>query len=209
MKREYLPKAARLLALVLSVALGVATMFATAMTSLAQTAVSDPSPQLHRGSDPYGHAAKVQAELAEAVRHQLAMLPRYGVFDWISAEITPDGTVVLNGQTINPVTKDGAQSGVKRIEGVPTVVNDIEVLPLSSNDDRLRFAVYRAIYRYDSPVFLYSNRANPSLHIIVAGGRVTLKGVVARKMDSQLAYTAAMGVFGVFSVSNELRVESD
>jgi hyperosmotically inducible protein len=115
----------------------------------------------------------------------------------------------LSGQTVNPVTKTEAQAVVKRIDSVRSVVDDIEVLPLSPNDDRLRFAVYRAIHRYDAPVFLYSSRANPSLHIIVDRGHVTLKGVVARQMDSQLAYTAAMGVSGVFSVSNELKVESN
>ena len=74
-------------------------------------------------------------------------------------------------------------------------------------DDQLRIALYRAIYRYDYPLFRYATQAIPSIHIIVKNGRATLKGVVANQMDSQLAYTAARGVSGLFEVKNELQIE--
>lgn len=142
------------------------------------------------------------------VRHELATLPWYGVFDWLEYEVQPDGTVILRGQVVRPTTKSDAEARVKQIEGVSRVINEIEVLPLSPQDDRLRIALYRAIYNWDSPLFTkYGVRAVPPIHIIVKNGRATLKGVVDSEMDKQLAYTAARGVAGLFEVTNELRVE--
>ena len=87
------------------------------------------------------------------------------------------------------------------------MVNEIEVLPLLPNDEQLRSALYRAIYKFDSPLFKYATRAVPPIHIIVKNGRATLKGVVATKADSDQAYMAARGVPGLFEVTNELRTE--
>ncbi|CDM66413.1 BON domain-containing protein [Pyrinomonas methylaliphatogenes] len=141
------------------------------------------------------------------VRHELATLPWYGVFDWLEYQVQPDGTVILSGQVVRPTTKSDAEARVKEIEGVSRVVNNIEVLPLSPQDDRLRIALYRAIYNWDSPLFRYAVQAIPPIHIIVKNGRATLKGVVASEADSQLAYAAARSVPGLFEVTNELRVE--
>ncbi|MDD5543821.1 MAG: BON domain-containing protein [Acidobacteriia bacterium] len=192
------------LALLLSLGLSTGNVFAAPGSSPTD---KHKSPQLTY--DRSSREAVSQGRMSEQIRHRLAMLPWYGVFDWLSYEMTPDGTVVLRGEVVKPVTKSDAQSTVMKVEGVRSVANEIEVLPPSPFDERLRFAVYRAILRLDSPVFLYSSHANPSLHIIVDGGHVTLKGVVARRMDSQLAYNAAMGVPGVFSVNNQLQVEHD
>jgi hyperosmotically inducible protein len=97
---------------------------------------------------------------------------------------------------------------VKRIEGVEKVVNNIEVLPTSINDDNIRRAVYRAIYG-NSVLSQYQLRAVPPIHIIVKNGNVTLEGVVARAMDKQIAGMQANGVSGVFSVTNNLQVEEE
>jgi len=145
--------------------------------------------------------------LKEEVRHQLVTLPYYGVFDWLAAEVKPDGTISLMGEVVRPTTKDDAENRIKKLEGATQVINNIEVLPLSPMDDQLRIALYRAIYRYDYPLFRYATQAIPSIHIIVKNGRATLKGVVANQMDSQLAYTAARGVSGLFEVKNELQIE--
>lgn len=145
--------------------------------------------------------------LKEEVRHQLVTLPYYGVFDWLQAEVKPDGTISLMGEVVRPTTKDDAENRIKKLEGATQVINNIEVLPLSPMDDQLRIALYRAIYRYDYPLFRYATQAIPSIHIIVKNGRATLKGVVANQMDSQLAYTAARGVSGLFEVKNELQIE--
>jgi len=147
------------------------------------------------------------AALKEEVRHQLVMLPYFSVFDWLEAQISPDGTVTLMGEVTQPTLKSDAEKSLKRLESVPSVVNKIEVLPLSNNDDQIRAAVYRAIYMNDSPLFKYAMRSVGPIHIIVKNGHVDLKGVVANAGDKQLAYMAANSVPGVFSVENELKVE--
>src|SRR5215468_3660556 len=147
------------------------------------------------------------AVLAEEVRHQLVMLPYYSVFDWLQAEVKPDGTVVLMGDVTRPSTKDDAGSRVKSLEAATNVVNDIRVLPLSPMDDQLRAALFRSIFRFGSPLFRYSTQSVPPIHIIVENGHVTLKGVVLNQMDSQLAEMAANRVPGVFEVKNELQIE--
>src|SRR5262245_10292090 len=94
--------------------------------------------------------------LKEEVRHQLVTMPYYSVFDWLLADIKPDGTVRLNGQVTQPTVKRDAEFRIRRLEGATSVVDNIEVLPLSNMDDQLRVALYRAIYNYDSPLFKYA-----------------------------------------------------
>src|SRR3989442_8353385 len=145
--------------------------------------------------------------LKEEVRHQLMMLPYYSVFDWLQAEVKPDGTVALMGQVVRPTLKDDAEARIKKLEAVTREVNNIEVLPLSPMDDELRVALYRRIYNFDSPLFRYATWSTPPIHIIVKNGHVTLKGIVANQGDSQLAYIAARQVPNVFDVKNELQIE--
>jgi hyperosmotically inducible protein len=146
--------------------------------------------------------------IVREVRHELVTLPYYGVFDNLAYKVDPDGTVTLMGQVVNPTLKSDAERALKRIEGVEKVVNNIEVLPTSPNDDRIRLAVYRAIYGHPA-LNLYQLRAVPPIHIIVKNGNVTLEGVVARQMDKQIAEMQAKSVPGVFSVTDNLRVEED
>jgi osmotically-inducible protein OsmY len=153
--------------------------------------------------------AQGDARLIRQIRHELAMLPYYGVFDWLTFEVRPDNTVVLRGQVVRPSTKSDAEARVKEIDGVKGVVNEIQVLPLSPNDDRLRIALYRAIYDWNSPLFRYATQSIPPIHIIVDHGRATLKGIVASKADARQAYIRARGVPGLFDVKNELVAESD
>lgn len=152
---------------------------------------------------------QVNARLVRQVRHELVTLPYYGVFDWLTFELRPDGTVVLRGEVVRPTTKSDAEARVKEVDGVRQVTNEIQVLPLSPRDDRLRVAVYRTLYGSDSPLFRYATQAIPSIHIIVDRGRATLKGVVASKGDAQLAYMRARTVPGLFDVKSELVVESE
>ena len=145
--------------------------------------------------------------IVREVRHELVTLPYYGVFDWLTYEVQNDGTVVLRGEVVRPSTKSDAEHRVKDIDGVRGVENQIQVLPNSPSDDRLRLALYRSIYGFNSPLFRYATQSVPSIHIIVNRGRVTLKGVAANKGDAQLAYIRARGVPGSFAVSNELVIE--
>lgn len=163
--------------------------------------------QLNRGRSSRERATRSQILLANEVRHKLVMLPWYNVFDWLEGEVTPEGAVTLRGQVVRPVTKSDAEASVKHIEGVTRVNNEIDVLPLSPFDDRLRVRVYRSLFNFNSPLFRYAEGSVPPIHIIVKNGNVTLKGIVATSMDSQLAYMAANGVPGAFRVTNELRVE--
>jgi hyperosmotically inducible periplasmic protein len=151
--------------------------------------------------------AQTNPRIVREVRHELVTLPYYGVFDWLTYEVQNDGTVVLRGEVVRPSTKSDAEHRVKDIDGVRGVENQIQVLPNSPSDDRLRLALYRSIYGFNSPLFRYATQSVPSIHIIVNRGRVTLKGVAANKGDAQLAYIRARGVPGSFAVSNELVIE--
>ncbi|MFN7927929.1 MAG: BON domain-containing protein [Blastocatellia bacterium] len=152
---------------------------------------------------------RVRSYLIKEVRHELVMLPYYGVFDWLQFEVQADGTVTLQGQVVRPVLKSDAENVVKDIEGVTKVNNQIEVLPLSPNDDRIRRAIYLTLFNFDSPIYRYGMGAVPSIHIIVKNGNVTLKGIVDSESDKTLANVKANGVSGVFSVKNELTLQSD
>ncbi len=149
------------------------------------------------------------AHITREVRHELVTLPYYGVFDWLEFQVQPDNTVVLRGQVVRPSTKSDAEARVKSIDGVSKVVNEIQTLPLSPQDDRLRVALYRTIYGWNSPLFRYATQAVPAIHMIVDRGRATLKGIVASRGDANLAYIRARGVPGLFDVKSELQVESE
>ena len=167
--------------------------------------------------------------LAQAVRKQIVTNPQYGVFDYIHFAIKGD-TVILRGYASRPILKSGLENTIKKINGVKSVQNDIEVLPLSPNDDRIRAAVYAAIYSY-GPLQRYTSNRGPSagmnrnsvarqaggitndppfgwhaIHLIVKNGNVTLEGVVDSSGDLAMAGIRANQVSGVFSVDNALQI---
>ena len=148
-----------------------------------------------------------QSRLEKEVRHELVMLPYYNVFDNLSYRVD-GGVVTLMGQVTRPTLKSDAENVVKHIEGVTQVNNQIEVLPLSPNDDQIRRAVYRAIYGDTALSTRYGFQAVPAIHVIVKNGNVTLAGVVANEGDKNIAGIRANGVPGVFKVNNELMVEN-
>jgi hyperosmotically inducible protein len=146
-------------------------------------------------------------QLHKKIHKELVTLPWYGVFDNLAYEL--DGsTVTLYGQVVQPSTRKDAARRVSKLVGVERVVNNIEVLPLSSFDDSIRTRTYRALFGWNSPLFRYGRGVNPSIHIVVNNGHVSLEGVVANEGDSRFAYALANGVSGVFSVTNNLRVEN-
>jgi hyperosmotically inducible protein len=147
-------------------------------------------------------------QLAKKVRKELVTLPWYGVFDNLAYQI--DGsTVTLSGQVVQPSTRKDAERRVRRLAGVERVVNNIEVLPLSPFDDTIRAHSYRALFGWNSPLFRYGRGANPSIHIVVERGHLTLEGVVSTEGDRRLAFMLVNSVPGVFSVTNNLRAESE
>jgi len=153
----------------------------------------------------YASAPSVPKTLEERVRHEINMLPYYGVFDDILFRVDGD-RVTLTGQVWQPVLKLQTESAIKGIEGVKQVDDQIEVLPLSHFDDGIRQRTLRAIYAYPA-LNRYVLNSHPTIHIIVKDGHVTLTGVVATEMDRELAYVRANGVQGAFSVTNELQVQ--
>ncbi len=138
------------------------------------------------------------------IRHELLMLPYYGVFDNLAFRLQ-GRTVILEGQVANSILKPDAGYAVKKVEGVEKVVNNIQVLPPSPLDDQIRHQVYRAIYGY-GPLFKYANMSIPPIHIIVKGTNVTLEGVVDTEADKNLCTMQVKQVPSVLNVTNNLRV---
>jgi hyperosmotically inducible protein len=148
--------------------------------------------------------ARSTERITREVRHELLMLPYLGVFDNLAYKV--DGyNVTLFGQVTRPTLKSDAENVVKKIEGVERVDNQIEVLPVSPMDDRLRRQLYRAIYGYPA-LQKYALGVQQPIRIIVKAGKVTLEGVVDNEGDKNIANIRANGVPGVFSVTNNLQV---
>ncbi len=142
--------------------------------------------------------------IIKEVRHEILMLPFFEVFDNISFRV--DGyKVTLLGQVSRPSLKKDAESAVRSIEGIEAVDNQIEILPVSPSDDRLRVRLYRAIYGYPA-LQRYAMPVIKPIRIIVKNGNVTLEGVVDSEGDKNIANIRARGVSGSFSVNNNLVV---
>jgi hyperosmotically inducible protein len=145
-----------------------------------------------------------QTQLLDKARHEILMYYAYGIFDNINLE-AQGGRLTVNGQVTQPFKKADIGNFLTRVRGVAEVVNNLEVLPTSTFDDRLRLQVARAIY--GDPYFLhYADQALPPIHIIVKNGNVALEGVVATKMDRIRAEMAARGTGLSFAVVDNLRV---
>jgi len=175
---------------------------------------------------PSAASAQVQ-RIAAQVHKELVTLPQYGVFDYLHFAIEGTDTVVLRGEASRPTLKSSAENVVKKLEGVKQVRNEIEVLPLSQNDDRIRALAYARIYghgwlqrytnnrggaRYISPMRAITGITNDppigwhAIHIIVKNGNIRLVGVVDTESDFAMAGMQANSVPGAFSVDNDLIV---
>jgi hyperosmotically inducible periplasmic protein len=151
-------------------------------------------------------AARTQERITKEVRHELLMLPYFGVFDYIAFKVDgSSGTVTLLGQVVRPTLKSDSENVIKHIEGVEKVDNQIEVLPTSPMDDRLRIRLFRAIYQYPA-LQKYELGVQKPIRIIVKNGHVNLEGVVDNDADKNIAGVRANSVSGVFSVTNNLQV---
>ena len=140
------------------------------------------------------------------VQNELLNLPYYGIFDILAFKIEPGGTVRLLGQVVRPTLKTDAERRLKGISGIETIINDIEVLPVSPGDDRIRLAIARNIYRTES-LERYGFQSQPPIHILVKNGRVRLEGSVDSESDKTVAALKAREVPGVFEVTNNLTVD--
>jgi len=146
-----------------------------------------------------------QLRVAEKVRKQIVTLPFYSLFDNVAFSL--DGnTVTLNGEVYRPSMRKSVERAAMQVEGVNEVVNNLEILPTSFHDDRIRIATLRALYSHPA-LNRYGFRSVPPIHIIVKNGDIRLEGVVNRQSEKNMAGILANGVFGAFTVTNNLRVE--
>ena len=178
--------------------------YAQAREKLNRLDASAAKPALSATPDTARVSQKAAKSLEQRLRSELLKLPYYGVFDHLAFQVEGD-QVYLSGEVSWPALKGDAENAVRRVEGVGGVSSDIQVLPLSPQDNRIRRATYWAVYGH-SALTRYRLNPNPPIRIIVANGNVILKGVVASEMDKTIAYLRASGVPGVFSVTNDLRV---
>ena len=163
-------------------------------------AVDQPAQQITNSAN-----TRLEQRLSSEVRHELNMIPQFTVFDNLAYRVN-GGTVTLFGQVRDAIVKDSAEARVKHLEGVERVDNQIEILPTSFNDDRIRRRVASAVFN-DPRLFNYGIQSVPPIHIIVKNGHVNLEGVVRTQAEKDDAFIRANGVSGVFSVENNLQVE--
>ncbi|HZP33560.1 MAG TPA: BON domain-containing protein [Candidatus Acidoferrales bacterium] len=169
-------------------------------------AASTPAAERTQGATPPQRGTQnYERWLTREVGHQLIQVPWLSVFDNLQYSVS-GSEVTLSGQVWQPVTKQDAETAVKGIEGVTTVINNIEVLPNSPMDDEIRRAEYRAIYGAPE-LQRYAMGVLPAIHIIVKNGHVTLVGTVANDMDHNVAVIRAKSVPNVFSVDDQLKVQ--
>jgi len=161
--------------------------------------------QAQRGPAPRG-TASFEQWLSQEVNHQILLLPWYSVFDYVQYKVN-DSEVTLLGQVVSDVMKRDAENNIKRIEGVTKVTNNIEILPASQMDDRIRRATF-GVLSGDPALGIYRLSLVHSIHIIVKGGHVTLEGTVLNEGHKNLAGIRAHAISGVFSVTNNLRIET-
>jgi hyperosmotically inducible protein len=140
------------------------------------------------------------------VSKQVQRYAYFTIFDDVSASIA-GGVVTLTGRVTMPFKKEAIEKRVARVDGVTAVVNQLQVLPVSTFDEALRYQVARAIYG-DPSFWHYASMANPPIHIIVEHGRVTLTGVVQDNVERMLARSLATGL-NVFSVTSELKTDAE
>ena len=140
------------------------------------------------------------------ISDQVSRYTQFTIFDNVDADVT-NGRVVLHGAVTLPYKKDDIERRVRAVDGVATIDNRIEVLPVSTMDDELRYRIARAIYG-NSAFWNYAAMANPPIHIVVKSGRVNLVGVVNSNVERMLARSLATG-FGEFEVKNSLKTDAE
>jgi len=146
------------------------------------------------------------AALADSVRHEIVMYSKYSIWDDVGIDVT-NGTVHLSGVVTQPYKKEDIDRLAKNVAGADHVNDNIRVLPLSPNDDRLRLIIARAVYG-DPSMRQYAMEPLKPIHIVVENGHVTLTGIVNTEFDRQIAATRAATVGLSFGpVVNNLQVE--
>lgn len=147
-----------------------------------------------------------QQSIERQVQKKILKLPYYEVFDYIGYEVNGD-TVTLTGKVLNGTNRKAAERSVREIPGVSRVVNNIEILPAGSYDERIRRSLYAQLSRTGG-LSRYLWPTNPSVRLIVDNGHISLEGYVATRGDYNAMNVVAHGVSGAFTVTNNLKVDS-
>ena len=153
-------------------------------------------------ADPQSETLQVFKE----IQRQVNYYAYFTIFDNVNVGIDETGVVTLTGSVTSPFKKGRIEDRVDDVDGVLAINNQIEVLPVSRFDNRLRYQVARAIYGH--PSLGQYIRAHPSIHIVVKRGHVTLTGVVNNESDETIALLQA-GHVGAFSVTSELKTSDE
>ena len=206
--------------------LPVLAAFLVSTLSMGEIAAQNPT---HEAGPGWSQQATLR--IAKEVQKRLGSLPDYNVFDWITYGFR-DKSVVLRGYASIPVLKSEAANAIKGIPGVESVDNQIEVVPVSMIDNRVRVGVYNRIYtqpvlqkynayqgtarqaigpglsiaRMAGGIIYDPPRGYNAIHIIVKNSNVALYGVVDSESDAAIADMQAKSTPGVFSVDNFLIV---
>jgi osmotically-inducible protein OsmY len=153
-----------------------------------------------------GQDERKNLQVMRDISRQVTGYTRFTIFDDVDAQVDK-GVVTLTGKVTMPYKRNDIERRIAKIEGVSEVHNKIEVLPVSSYDDQLRFRIARAIYG-NSTFWRYASMANPPIHIVVNRGHVRLTGVVNSEVERMLARSLATQ-FGAFSVTNDLKTDAE
>jgi|SRR5688572_23847282 len=157
-------------------------------------------------SAPAWAAQRENLQIFKDVQQQVLRYPHFTIFDSVSSQID-NGVLTLTGKVTMPYKRTDIERRLRNVEGIQTIRNNIEVLPVSQFDNELRYDIARAIYRHPS-LQMYALGVNPPIHVIVEHGRVTLEGVVNSNLDRVLARSIASS-FPAFEIKNELKTDAE
>lgn len=158
------------------------------------------------GATAFANTDRKDLQIFNDVSREVLRYSSFTIFDDVSANVS-NGVVTLVGKVTMPYKAKDIERRIARVDGVRAVDNQLEVLPVSTFDDELRYRIARAIYG-NSNFWHYAAMVNPPIHIVVERGHVTLTGTVGSHVDRMLARSLASS-FGAFSVNNELRTDAE
>jgi hyperosmotically inducible protein len=140
-------------------------------------------------------------EVSDRIRHY----DLYTVYDTVDGFVR-NGGVRLAGAVTEPKKASDILERIAKIHGVQSIDNQVEVLPTSQSDDRLRVRIATAIY--SDQAFENYSRVDPPIRVIVNNGHVTLVGVVRAEVDRFKAESLTRMIPGVLAFENKVQVPS-
>ncbi len=143
--------------------------------------------------------------LAREVSDRIRQYDLYTVYDVVDGFVR-NGAVRLAGAVTEPKKAADLFERIAKVRGVQAIDNQIEVLPASQSDDRLRVRIATAIYSDEA--FVNYSRVDPPIRVIVNNGHVTLVGVVRAELERFKAESITRMIPGVLAFDNKVQVPS-